>query len=101
MIHFAESQIFINHDTVISYVVARKCLTGGRAQYKLSEGDKAAVERIEARQRDFPRRKLREAAQLPDIDADELVILWDIEYREGGDTIALWESCGLEGAVVL
>jgi len=33
MIHFTESQLFINHDAVISYVVARKCLTGGRAQY--------------------------------------------------------------------
>ncbi len=38
MIHFAESQIFINHDTVISCVVARKCLTGGRAQYNFSDG---------------------------------------------------------------
>ena len=54
---------------------------------KVSELDKCVVEISERQHAAFEKRKLYSPQQLPDIVHPELTIDWDIESREGGDTI--------------
>jgi hypothetical protein len=60
---------------------------------KVSSEDKAMIEFAESRQADFAQRALRTPAQLPDLTGNDLVIVWDIENYDGGDTII---RCGDE-----
>ncbi len=49
--------------------------------------DRMMVEYMEAHQASFEARKLFAPEQLPDVEGDDLVIVWDIDQFNGGDTI--------------
>ncbi len=53
---------------------------------KLSEGEKRRVERFEAHLQEFERRKLWSPDQLPDLEGEDLVLIWDFEERKDKDS---------------
>jgi hypothetical protein len=67
---------------------------------KVSEADKRAVETIEFRQRDFANRGLKSPDQLPDLEGDDLILVWDVEHFDGGDLMikygerVIWRETG-------
>jgi len=66
-------------------IVSYPTIAESRANWdKLSEAEKDQVELIEARDADFEARKLTSPDQLPDIEEDNLVFVWDFEYAEDG-----------------
>lgn len=64
---------------------------------KVSPADRIAVELAELGGRDFERRQLRTPEQLPDLDGDDLILVWD---RDGRDNVicygaqVLWREPG-------
>lgn len=54
---------------------------------KLSPGDKMVVAFSEAHHEDFSLRKLSSSEQLPVLPEKSIVMIWDIERYDGGDTI--------------
>lgn len=54
---------------------------------KVSAADRIAVVLAERRQQDFEQRQLRGAEQLPDIEGDDLVFVWDYDDRDGHETV--------------
>jgi hypothetical protein len=67
---------------------------------KVSDADKKAVEIGEALQKDFADRRLSSPDQLPDLDGDDLILVWDTEKPEGGDVLikygerVIWRETG-------
>lgn len=56
---------------------------------KLSEEDKRAVEAFEAHLQEFERRKLRSPDQLPDLQGESLVVVWDTNEKRGETSLEL------------
>lgn len=54
---------------------------------KLSPGDKILVTLSEAHHNEFALRKLSSPEQLPELPGESIVLIWDIERYDGGDTI--------------
>jgi hypothetical protein len=67
---------------------------------KLSDMDKNAVEIGEARRQDFAQRGLQSCDDLPDLAGEDLILVWDTEKYEGGDTLikygerVIWRETG-------
>jgi DNA-directed RNA polymerase subunit RPC12/RpoP len=68
--------------------------------HKVSDLDKKAVEIGETLQKDFASRRLNTPDQLPDLEGDDLILIWDTEKREGGDVLikygerVIWRETG-------
>jgi hypothetical protein len=64
---------------------------------EVSPADRIAVELAELRRRDFERRQSRTPEQLPDLEGDDLILVWD---RDGRDNVirygaqVLWREPG-------
>jgi hypothetical protein len=78
----------------VSYPTIRE----SRRQWdKVAPADRIAVELAEQRARDFARRELRSPDQLPDLEGDDLILVWD---RDGQNTVIrygaqeLWREPG-------
>ena len=52
-----------------------------------SKADKWMMERIEEKQREFAARKLESSEQLPDLEGDDLILVWDVTEYNGGDVL--------------
>jgi hypothetical protein len=87
-------------------VVLHPTIAESRANWdKVSEWDRKNIERAEAHQAEFKRRKLRDASQLPDISESSFVLHWDFTddgsrketIIKHGDTVIFAEPALFEG----